>query len=224
VALASYTPPAVLFGDSTLRMQRPTVPASPLPAGEQGKKIVIWGGSSAMGALSISYAKQAGYTVISTSSPHNFDLVKASGADFVFDHSDPSTLEKIRGLFPIDYWYDTIALKDSVSRIVKILAPEGQPVTKANIMVLLPPVMFGSPELPEGITVQFHRFSTSALENADWQEYFLSRGGFLEQAIKNNVLKGAIPEVIGGLDRVSEGIDKVHTGVSGKKIVIEPWT
>jgi len=57
-----------------------------------------------MGVLYISYAKQAGYTVISTSSPHNFDLLKAAGADYVFDHSDPSTLEKIRNLFPIDYW------------------------------------------------------------------------------------------------------------------------
>jgi len=110
-----------------------------------------------------------------------------------------------------------------VSKIVNILAPEGQPVTKANIMILLPPVMFGSPELPEGITVQFHRLSTSATENADWQKYFLSRGGFLEQAIKNDVLKGANPEVLGGLDKVAEGINKVHAGISGKKVVIEPW-
>jgi len=29
--------------------------------------------------------------------------------------------------------------------------------------------------------------------------------------------------VLGGLEEVVEGIEKVHTGVSGKKIVIEPW-
>jgi len=41
-------------------------------------------------------------------------------------------------------------------------------VTKASILVLLLPVTFGNPELPEGVTVQFHRFSTHAPENVDW--------------------------------------------------------
>jgi NADPH:quinone reductase-like Zn-dependent oxidoreductase len=223
VTLASYTPPGALFGDSTLKMQFPTIPASPLPVSEQGKKIVIWGGSSAMGSLSISYAKQAGYEVISTSSPHNFDLLKRCGADHIFDHNDPSTVGKIRDLFPIDYWYDTISLKPSVSTILKILAPEGEPVTKATILVLLPPVMIGMTEFPEGITVQFHRFSTHSPENAGWHKYFLARGGFLEKAIKGDVLKAVPAEVLGGLESVATGIEKVHSGVSGRKIVIEPW-
>ncbi|KAF2818910.1 GroES-like protein [Ophiobolus disseminans] len=222
VTLASYTPVGALFGGSSLNMHRPTIPPSPLPTGEEGKKILIWGGSSAMGSLSISYAKQAGYTVISTSSPHNFDLLKACGADHVFDHSDPSTIEKVRDLFPIDYWFDTISLKSTISTILNILAPHGQPVTKANILVLLPPVMIGIAEFPEGITLQFHRFSTHTPENADWHKYFLSRDGFLEQAIKSGSLNGVPAEVLGGLDKAADGIEKVHAGVSGKKIVIEP--
>jgi NADPH:quinone reductase-like Zn-dependent oxidoreductase len=223
VTLASYTPPAVLFSDSTLNMHLPTIPASSLPASEKGKKIVIWGGSSAMGSLSISYAKQAGYEVISTSSPHNFDLLRRCGADHIFDHSDPASVGKIRDLFPIDYWYDTISLKPSVSTILKILAPEGGLVTKATILVLLPPVMIGITEFPEGITVQFHRFSTHSPENAEWHKYFLARGGFLEKAIKDDVLKAVPAEVLGGLESVATGIEEVHKGVSGKKIVVEPW-
>jgi NADPH:quinone reductase-like Zn-dependent oxidoreductase len=206
-------------------MHRPTVPASPLPVSEQGKKILIWGGSSAMGSLSISYAKAAEYTVISTSSPHNFDLLSACGADYVFDHSHPATISAIRDLFPIDYWFDTIALKPSLSTIIKILAPEGESVTKAHILMLLPLVMTGmkAEDFPEGITTQFHSFSTHKPENADWHKHFLARGGFLEQGIKSGVLKGVPAEVIGGLDSVAEGIEKVHRGVSGKKIVVEPW-
>jgi NADPH:quinone reductase-like Zn-dependent oxidoreductase len=176
-----------------------------------------------MGSLSISYAKLAGYTVISTSSPHNFDLLKACGADYIFDHNDPAVVSKIRNLFPIDYWFDTISLKPSVSTIFKILAPEGEQVTKAKLMVLLPPVMIGITEFPDGITVQFHRFSTHAPENAEWQEHFLARGGFLEKAIKSGALKGVPAEVLGGLDSVDDGLEKVKDGVSGKKIVIEPW-
>jgi NADPH:quinone reductase-like Zn-dependent oxidoreductase len=176
-----------------------------------------------MGSLSISYAKQAGYTVISTSSPHNFDLLRDCGADHVFDHSDPETIKKIQELFPIDYWFDTISLKPSVSTILKILAPEGKPVVKAKLLVLLPPAMFGITEFPEGITVQFYRFSTHPPENADWGKYFLARGGFLEKAIKSEALKGVPAEVIGGLGSAADGIEQVHAGVSGKKIVVHPW-
>ncbi|KAJ4295011.1 hypothetical protein N0V90_007019 [Kalmusia sp. IMI 367209] len=223
VTLGSYTPPGALFGPTTLNMHKPSIPASPLPAGEQGKKILIWGGSSAMGSLSISYAKQAGYTVISTSSPHNFSLLKSLGADHVFDHSDPATVEKIRGLFPVDYWFDTISLPASLSTILKILAPEGGPVTKAYIHLLLPLGMPGMPSLPEGVTAGMHRFSTHAPENVDWKKYFLSRGGFLEQGIKSGIIKGVPPTLLGGLEKVSDGIDMVHKGVSGTKIVIDPW-
>ncbi|KAF2870630.1 chaperonin 10-like protein [Massariosphaeria phaeospora] len=224
VTLASYTPPGALFGASTLHLHRPTIPASPLPASEQGKKILIWGGSSAMGALSISYAKQAGYTVISTSSPQNLSLLRSLGADHVFDHSDPSTVDSIRALFPIDYWFDCISLPATVSTIFKILAPEGSPVTKANILMLLPPSMPGMPQPPEGVTLQFHRFSTHAPENADWAKWLLARGGFLERGMKEGVLKGVPAEVVGGLEKAEEGIERVHKGVSAKKIVVEPWS
>ncbi|KAH7128257.1 chaperonin 10-like protein [Dendryphion nanum] len=223
VTLGSNTPPAALFGPKALNMRRPTIPASPLPDSEAAKKIVIWGGSSAMGSLSISHAKQAGYTVISTSSPHNFDLLKSLGADYVYDHSDPDTIPKIRDLFPIDYWFDTISLPSTLSTIFKILTPEDQPVTKAHILLLLPPSYPGMPTPPEGITLQFHLFSTKAPENAEWQKWALSRGGYLEQAIKSGALKGVPADVIGGLEKVSDGIDAVHAGVSGKKVVIEPW-
>lgn len=35
--------------------------------------------------------------------------------------------------------------------------------------------------------------------------------------------RALLAEVIGGLEKVSDGIEKVYAGVSGKKIVIEPW-
>jgi hypothetical protein len=204
-------------------MHWPTIPATPLPASEQGKKIVIWGGSSAMGSLSISYAKHTGYTVISTASPHNFDILKACGADHIFDHSDPTTVEKIRSLFPIHYWFDTIAQRSSVTALLKILAPEGKPVTKAHILLLVPPVISGVRDFPEGVTAQFHQFSPQAPENADWMKYFLGSGGFVERAMKEDLIKGVPAEVLGGLESVAGGIERLHRGVSGRKLAIEPW-
>ena len=176
-----------------------------------------------MGSLSISYAKQAGYTVISTSSKHNFELLESLGADYVFDHSDPATVGAIRDLFPIDYWFDTISLKPTLSTILEILAPEGEPVTKAHILLLLPPAWIGIDSFPEGVTTQFNQFSIQAPENAEWREHFLGRDGFMEQVIKRGIIKGVPSEVLGGLDKAQAGIDAVYNGVSGKKVVIEPW-
>ena len=178
-----------------------------------------------MGSLSISYAKAAGYTVISTSSSHNFDLLRDCGADHVFDHNDPATVGAIRNLFPIDYWFDTIALKSSLSAMIKILASNMDPTARANILMLLPLSMTGmeAEDFPDGVTTQFLSFSTRAPENVEWHKHFLARGGFLEQGIKSGVLRGVPAEVIGGLENVADGIEKVYNGVSEKKIVIEPW-
>ena len=223
VTLGSYTPPAALFSKSKLSLHWPTIPASPLPASEQGKKILIWGGSSAMGSLSISYAKQAGYTVISTCSEHNFDLLKSLDADYIFNHSDPATIGAIRDLFPIHYWFDTISLKTSVSTILEILAPEGEALAQANILLLLPSAWLGIESFPEGVTTQFHQFSTHSPENAEWHQYFLGTDGFMEQGIRTGIIRGVPPEVLGGLDKADTGIDAVHSSVSGRKIVIKPW-
>jgi hypothetical protein len=83
--------------------------------------------------------------------------------------------------------------------------------------------MFGISEFPDGVTVQFHRFSTRSPENKEWSDHFLGRDGYLEKAIKGDILKAVPANVLGGLESASEGLDKVHSGVSGQKIVIQPW-
>ncbi|KAL4749397.1 hypothetical protein BDW72DRAFT_204760 [Aspergillus terricola var. indicus] len=74
----------------SLKLALPTEPTkTPEP-------ILIYGGSTATGTLAIQFAKLSGYTVLTTCSPHNFDLVKSLGADAVFDYKDASSPAKIR--------------------------------------------------------------------------------------------------------------------------------
>lgn len=61
-------------------------PAVPAPAEEEAGSVLIYGGSSSMGTLAVQYAKLSGCKVVSTASPANFALVKAMGADEVFDY------------------------------------------------------------------------------------------------------------------------------------------
>ncbi|KAL4924586.1 uncharacterized protein BDV17DRAFT_300890 [Aspergillus undulatus] len=76
----------------SLKLALPTEPAKT----EAPETILIYGGSTATGVLAIQFAKLSGYKVITTCSPHNFELVKSLGADVVFDYKDPESAAKIR--------------------------------------------------------------------------------------------------------------------------------
>jgi NADPH:quinone reductase-like Zn-dependent oxidoreductase len=59
-------------------------------------------------------AKLASYTVVTTCSPHNFDLVKRYRADAVYDYHYPSALEDIKKEYPnIERAFDGISLNES---------------------------------------------------------------------------------------------------------------
>ncbi|KNG81698.1 protein TOXD [Aspergillus nomiae NRRL 13137] len=61
--------------------------------------------------LGIQFTKASGYRVITTCSPHNFDMVRSLGADAVFDYRDPDCGKKIR-----DYTNDRLAIAwDTIS-------------------------------------------------------------------------------------------------------------
>ncbi|KAI1209007.1 alcohol dehydrogenase [Annulohypoxylon truncatum] len=70
-------------------------PTSPTPT---PFPILIHGGSTATGIYGIQYAKASGLTVIATSSPRNFELLKSLGADAVFDYNSPTAGPEIRAL------------------------------------------------------------------------------------------------------------------------------
>lgn len=57
-----------------------------------GKTIVVWGGSSSVGALVIQLAVASGVKVVATASKHNFDFCKKCGASEVSSHQVDSKL------------------------------------------------------------------------------------------------------------------------------------
>jgi NADPH:quinone reductase-like Zn-dependent oxidoreductase len=64
-------------------------------AESNGKVLVVWGGSSVVGSCAIQMAALAGYVVVATSSPLNFEHCRALGAESVFDYKSPSVVEDI---------------------------------------------------------------------------------------------------------------------------------
>ncbi len=57
------------------------------------------GGSTSVGSNAIQLAVAAGYDVITTASPRNFDFVTSLGASHVFDYNSPSVVKDIIAAF-----------------------------------------------------------------------------------------------------------------------------
>ncbi len=66
-----------LFQTDQLALQYPS--ATPKPTGQT---VLVWGGSTSVGSNAIQLAVAAGYEVITTSSPRNFDYVTKLGGNW----------------------------------------------------------------------------------------------------------------------------------------------
>jgi D-arabinose 1-dehydrogenase-like Zn-dependent alcohol dehydrogenase len=89
--LAIATAACGLFLKDQLGLEPPTVPAWPRRDGT----VVVWGGSTSVGSCAIQLARAAGYDVVATSSPRNFDHVRRLGATLAFDYRDPQVVSRM---------------------------------------------------------------------------------------------------------------------------------
>ncbi|KKK14056.1 hypothetical protein ARAM_007395 [Aspergillus rambellii] len=108
------------------------------------RAVLIYGGSSASGLWGIQFAKLAGYTVITTCSPRNFDLVRRFGADAVCDYRGPECIQRIREYAAngLRFVYDTIATEESARICSEAICPAG-----GRYHSLLPVPPFLRPEI-----------------------------------------------------------------------------
>ncbi|KAF1952526.1 oxidoreductase [Byssothecium circinans] len=207
-----------LFENDYLEIPRPSISGSPLPENKE-KVVLIWGGSSSVGASAIQLLAASGYTILATSSSKNFDFVKDLGATQVFDYTDKDVvkglIEAARGKQVLGA-YDAIGADDTARSSVEWLHALGG----GKYMSAL----YGTdPELPDGVTRGSK--APAPLQGVDggppiwnviWQD-------FMGEGLKNGKLRSK-PEALvlkGGLARVNEGIELVRKGTSAKKIVVQ---
>lgn len=88
--LAVSTAACGLFQTDQLGLRHPSAKAEPT-----GQTVLVWGGSTSVGSNAIQLAAAAGYEVITTASPRNFDYVKSLGAGQFFDYNSPSVIPDI---------------------------------------------------------------------------------------------------------------------------------
>jgi NADPH:quinone reductase-like Zn-dependent oxidoreductase len=62
---------------------------------ERAEAVLVWGGSTAVGSNAIQLARNAGYRVVATASPHNFDYLRLLGAADAVDRRSPAAIDEI---------------------------------------------------------------------------------------------------------------------------------
>ncbi|KAI0384959.1 GroES-like protein [Hypomontagnella monticulosa] len=200
-----------LFGKDFLGLPPPTLnPAS------TGKSVLVWGGSSAVGCNAIQLLKGAGFDVVVTCSPRNFDYVKSLGASKVFDYSSPSVIDDVVAEIDKGSCAGIYLATGSVAAACQVSHKSKQ---KLFVATSNPP----SPgDAPEGVEVKFV-FGTGGVDM--FKEILgITFGGFLVEALFNGVYKVAPPPQIvpvKGLEGIQEALDILKKGISATKLVVE---
>jgi NADPH:quinone reductase-like Zn-dependent oxidoreductase len=88
--LALSTAATGLFQQDHLGLPLPT-----LDPPDRAETVLVWGASTSVGSNAVQLARCAGYRVIATASPHNFDYVRSLGAEAAFDYHHRTAVEQI---------------------------------------------------------------------------------------------------------------------------------
>ncbi|KAM5538077.1 hypothetical protein V8D89_008274 [Ganoderma adspersum] len=190
--------------------------------------ILVYGGSSAVGQYVIQLAHASGYKVVTTASPRNFDLVKAFGADAVFDYRDPEVVSKIKEVTgdSLTKGVDAIGELSSQRICAESLGPKGGRV------VLVSDVKEGATQRTD-VVLQPSLLYTALGREFEWRGVMVIPR--FEEDLKHHVeaLK-KVPQLIldgvvkplpiklweGGLEAIADGLQWMREGkVSGQKIV-----
>lgn len=177
-------------------------------------RILVYGGSSSFGSLSVRYLSQAGYQVVTTSSPAKAGCAKKMGAAAVIDHiQGADDLEK--ALFshgPYDVVADMISAPMTIKIIASVVAAQG-----GGKLYATQPV---SAELvPEGVQCVFEPWSDSLYEenNKDLQRWTV------QECIPSVTTPEGIELIDGGLHGIDEALGRLHRSGGGVRLLADPW-
>lgn len=205
----------------------------PLPdsGGKANFPILIYGGSTATGALAIQLAKLSGAFVISTCSPHNFQYVKGIGADVVLDYNSPTVINEIKQAANnnLQYAMDCISIESSAVICASAMSALGgqlallQPVPdqplhdiNANVQTRM---TIAYTVLGETFKAGPHEVPAQVQDFEFGKQFWELARSLLEQG-KLKVHTPNVNPTGSGLEGVLKGLDRMRQGeVSGSKWV-----
>lgn len=186
----------------------------------KGTKILVYGGSSSFGRLSVEYLSRAGYEVHTTSSPRHYDAVANLGAAAVVDHAleYEKLVEELVRRGPYDALVDTISAPETIRVTAKVLAAQGGGKLYAMQPAFVPEM------LPSGVTRVFEAWSESLYEhnNRELQEWVVQ--AYLPLGIaRGGITPLPVETIAGGLRGINSALARLQNGLSGIRLVANPW-
>ena len=232
--LALSTAACGLFQKDQLALQYPS--ATPKPT---GKTLLIWGGSTSVGSNAIQLAVAAGYEVITTASPRNFDYVKKLGASQVFDYTSKTVVKDIINAFAgktiagalaigkgsAEYCVDIIHACNG-NKFVSMASPaisfenfnQSRQLPRLILRLVSSNVSLQMKSRVRGIRTKYI-FGNSLMDNEVSKIIYED---FLPNAlVENRYVAAPEPYIIGsGLECIQAAMDAQKKGVSAKKVVV----
>ncbi|KAF4630755.1 hypothetical protein G7Y89_g7387 [Cudoniella acicularis] len=196
-------------------------------ATESRGTVLIYSGSTSVGLFAIQLAKRSGYTVVTTASPHSFDLVKKYGADSVFDYRSKTAAQDISKAFPnITQAFDCISKGASTEFCAQVLEKNG-----GKIVTLLDQ----GKSKTKGVEYKFIVIFTALGEAFGWLPpigpSFPASPSDRDALVRfyadlpsyGDVVKPPPLRVLGsGFDKILTGLQDLRGGkVSGQKLVVK---
>ena len=240
VPLGVTTAACGLFQKDLLALELPVLDPKP-----RDQWVIIWGASTSVGSNAIQLAVAAGYGVIATASPRNFDHALALGAAQVFDYNKPGVAKDIVAALAGKAVVGGFAIgAGSVLDLLDILphcqgrkfiancsapvsfdlVPEGRGITLGVMIKLLGAAMRASGAVRRksratGITSKFFDAS-SVVDNEIGPAIYRD---YLGPALAAGRFRPSPPpRVVGhGLAAIQDAFDIQRKGVSAAKIVVE---
>jgi NADPH:quinone reductase-like Zn-dependent oxidoreductase len=239
VPLGLTTAACGLFQSDLLALELPS--ANPTP---RDQWVIICGGATSVGANAVQLAVAAGYSVITTASPKNFDFVTALGAARVFDYRSKTlvadVIEALRGkdvvgalsigagsaldcLDILPHCQGRKFIANCSSDVSFDAVATGRRITLGAILKVLPARMRANARTRaksrrHGVTVKFYDAS-SVVDNAIGPAIYRD---FLGPALAEGRFRPAPPpRIVGhGLEAIQTAFDLQRAGVSAAKIVV----
>jgi len=185
------------------------------------KSLLVWAGSTSVGLFAIALAKLAGIPVVSTASPHNFELLKKLGADAVFDYKDPDVVSKIKewgaahgGLTAA---LDNISEHGSTKLVAQSLSEKG-----GKVIILLAVKQEGE-GWPENVEINHILLYSILKRNTKDFHDIHEWNTHLPELIESGKIKNTNPlKILNGFEAIEGGLDLLRSGkMSAQKIAIK---
>jgi NADPH:quinone reductase-like Zn-dependent oxidoreductase len=197
-----------------LGLERPPLSGKAKP---NGKRVLIYGGSSSCGRYATKYASDAGYEVVTTSSPEHRKVVEEHNPSYIIDHTLPheKLVSELKSQGPYDAVFDAIGTPSVTAVLVAMFGEKG-----GIYHTTLPPM--GGEQIPANVQRIFASYTALLAQegNEDIRRWFFEE--YVPKGLANGrIIPSSIIKKEGVLKSVQEVLDSIFS-VGGKRFVVNP--